>query len=109
MEAENVRIQRQLKYMQEMAEENEEAEAEYQRQQAAKAPFAGKGFTLGAPSPVPAPTPVTAPVRKVDPVTVDTNKPHGNIQVRLVDGSRLVVKMNSEHTVAHIKQEIMAR
>jgi len=115
METENARIQRQLKYMQEMADENDAAEEEYKRQQAAKGPFAGKGFTLGAPSPAsPTSKPSSsssssAPVRKVEPVIVDQTKPNGNIQVRLVDGSRLVIKLNTDHTVAHIKQEIMAR
>ena len=87
MEMENVRIERQLKYLAEMAKENEEVEAEYQREQAAKQPFSGRGFTLGAPSQtVDQVTPET-PVRKVDPVSVDPvsvdpNKPSGNIQVR---------------------------
>ena len=35
--------------------------------------------------------------------------PSGNIQVRLVDGTRMVVKLNTDHKVSHIKQEIMAR
>ena len=111
MEAENARIQRQLKYMQEMADENDEAEEEYKRQQAAKAPFSGKGFTLGAPSPAPTTSKPasSAQVRKVEPAKVDTSKPNGNIQVWLVDGSRLVIKLNTVHTVADIKQEIMAR
>ena len=82
MEMENVRMERQLKYLAEMAKENEEVEAEYQREQAAKQPFSGRGFTLGAPSQtVDQVTPET-PVRKVDPVSVDPNKPSGNIQVR---------------------------
>ena len=31
------------------------------------------------------------------------------IQVRLAGGGKTVVKLNTSHTVAHIKQEIMAR
>ena len=31
------------------------------------------------------------------------------VQVRLAEGGRMVIKLNTEHTVAHIKQEIMAR
>ena len=42
MELENARMKRQLKYLAEMAEENDEAEAEYQRQQSAKQPFSGR-------------------------------------------------------------------
>ena len=109
MELENVRMERQLRYLAEMAEENREVEAEYQRQQAAKQPFSGGGIRLGAPSPV---SPVTAPeppVRSVAPVSVDPDKPSGNIQVRLGDGSRVVVRLNCHHTVGHIKQQVMAR
>ena len=110
MELENVRMERQLKYLAEMAEENKEVEAEYQRQQAAKQPFSGGGFRLGSPTPSVAPVSGDEPpVRKVSPVSVDPGQPSGNIQVRLGDGSRLVVKLNSHHTVAHIKQEVMAR
>ena len=134
MEMENVRMERQLKYLAEMAKENEEVEAEYRREQAAKQPFSGRGFTLGAPSQTVDQVTQETLVRKVDPVSVDPNKPSGNIQVRrsvdimivdiiiiilimiilmmqvrLADGSRVVVKLNTDHTVSHIKQEIMAR
>ena len=46
MDLENARMRRQLKYMKEMVEENEEVEAEHQRQLAAKAPFSGTGYSL---------------------------------------------------------------
>jgi len=111
METENARIERQIKYMAEMVTENEEAEAEHQRQEAAKAPFSGKGFTLGDPSPSSSSS-TAPPVREIVnwvPVKVDPSKPSGNIQVRLVDGSRMVVKLNTDHKVSHIKQEIMAK
>ena len=111
METENARIERQIKYMAEMVTENEEAEAEHQRQEAAKAPFSGKGFTLG--DPIPSSSSSRAPpVREIVnwvPVKVDPSKPSGNIQVRLVDGTRMVVKLNTDHKVSHIKQEIMAK
>ena len=83
MELENVRMRRQLKYLEEMTVENEEVEAEHQKQLAAKQPFSGQGFTLGAPVSVSTPvkTPQT-PIRKVNPVSVDPNKPSGNIQVQ---------------------------
>ena len=105
MEAENLRAERQLKYMRDMLKENEEADEEYQKQQEAKAPFSGKGFTLGAPSS----SEVSAPVREVShahwtPVTIDSSKKTGNIQVRLVSGAKMVVKLNCDHTVTHIKQ-----
>ena len=41
MELENVRMERQLKYLAEMSEENKEVEAEYQRQQAGWRPLIG--------------------------------------------------------------------
>merc|ERR1712154_519803 len=50
-----------------------------------------------------------SPLRKIDPVSVDPNRPSGNIQVRLADGSKVVVKLNTHHMVGHIKQEMMAR
>lgn len=49
----------------------------------------------------------TAPAPK--PVNVDTSKPTGNVQVRLANGSRLVVKLNNFHTVAHIRQEVRSK
>ena len=150
MEAENARIERQVRrvldvvlsaamlcgqvrYMKEMARENEEAEAEYARKQeellAKHAPFSGPGHSLTAPSPAPAP-PTAVSHAHWSPVTVDPGKPSGNIQVgsvivvmmmmmmmmiimmvqvRLAEGGRMVIKLNTDHTVAHIKQEIMAR
>merc|ERR1711936_634268 len=75
MEMENVRMERQLKYLAEMAKENEEVEAEYQREQAAKLPFSGRGFTLGAPSESEAPVqPPVGPLKKVEAVSVDPAK-----------------------------------
>ena len=50
MDLENSRMERQLKFMKEMAVENEEAEEAWQREQDAKKPFSGSGRTLGAPS-----------------------------------------------------------
>ena len=111
MEAENLRAERQLKYMRDMLKENEEVEEEYQKQQQAKAPFSGQGFTLGAPSAEKTETSVAREVSHArwTPVTVDPDKASGNIQVRLVSGGKMVVKLNTDHTVAHIKQEMMAR
>ena len=50
MDLENSRMERQLKFMKEMALENEEAEQAWQREQDAKKPFSGSGQMLGAPS-----------------------------------------------------------
>ena len=110
MEAENLRAERQLKYMKEMMKENEEVEEEYKKQQEAKAPFSGKGFTLGAPSSESSePQKREVSLAHWTPVTIDPGKKTGNIQVRLVSGGKMVVKLNCDHTVAHIKQEMMAR
>ena len=113
MEADNARIQRQLRYMEEMARENEEAEEEYVKKQEAEkaktAPFSGRGFSLTAAAPEPTPAPRAVSHAHWSPVVVDSEKPSGNIQVRLAGGGKMVVKLNTTHTVAHIKQEIMAR
>merc|ERR1712002_201109 len=103
-------MQRQKKYMEEMAQENEDVEEEYRRQMAAKGPFQGKGQMLGAPSPAPAADPGhRRAVVQVPPVAVDASKPVGSVQVRMGDGTRMVVKLNHDQTVRHIKQEIRAR
>ena len=109
LELENSRMQRQKKYMVEMAQENVDYEAEYKRQMESKGPFAGVGHMLGAPSPAPpAATLPSRPMRQVKHVVVDTNMAVGNVQVRLGDGSRIVIKLNQHHTVGDVKQEIMA-
>ena len=107
LERENSRMQRQKKYMEEMVKENEDWEAEFQRQVTDKGPFSGTGHMLGAPTPATAPSP-RRPLRQVPHVEVDPSKPVGSVQVRLGDGSRIVVKLNHEHTVGDMKQEIMA-
>merc|ERR1711971_1239317 len=234
MDLENSRMERQLKFMKEMAVENEEAEEAWQKEQDAKKPFSGSGRTLGAPSfsssaavvggsiggsaPPPGvaaksaaataaaarlfgrppsesqgaapgrpdpgaasctgrivgannggggagamaksngtnttatrtnpqmeavrtygpgrvlgideaqrggPTAFGKPDSQVEPnsgipepgattpapkpVNVDQNRPTGNIQVRLGDGPRVVVRLNTFHTVAHIRQEVRSR
>merc|ERR1712123_79905 len=108
LELENTRMQRQKKYMEEMAQENIDYEAEYQRQAENRGPFAGTGHMLGAPSSAPAAAAPRKPVRKVKNVEVDSGKPVGSVQVRLGDGSRIVIKLNHHHTVGDVKQEIMA-
>ena len=110
LDAENLRMQRKLKYMKEEVEWLNEVEEEIKKKEEAKKPFSGKGFTVGAPStsqPASVSRTLTS-VRKVEPVTVDANKPSGNIQVRLSEGGRKVVRLNSDHTVGHIRQQIMA-
>merc|ERR1711892_1226373 len=108
LELENTGMQRQKKYMEEMAQENIDYEAEYQRQAENRGPFAGTGHMLGAPSSATAAAAPRKPVRKVKNVEVDSSKPVGSVQVRLGDGSRIVIKLNHHHTVGDVKQEIMA-
>lgn len=212
MDLENSRMERQLRFMKEMAAENEEAEEEWEREQEKKKPFHGTGNMLGAPSggagaggavggriggagaggepgsqavksaaataaaarlftgynprSQGAPSgeaqsgaagctgqvvgaakearanPHLAAVRSLGrgrvlgideaqwgggavvepqqqaaalppqgpkPVNVDQTKPLGNIQVRCADGSRMVVRLNTFHTVAHVRQEVRSR
>ena len=89
MEADNARIQRQLRYMEEMARENEQAEEEYEKKQAAEkaktAPFSGRGFSLTSAVPEPAPAPRAVSHAHWSPVVVDPEKPSGNIQVETTD------------------------
>jgi len=77
-------------------------------------PFQGAGNTLGSIAPqVTATAPTSA---SADPAAdenkakaqakVDDSKPTSNVQVRLADGSRLVVRLNHEHTVADLRNYI---
>ena len=91
MEADNARIQRQLRYMEEMAKENEEAEEEYiktQEAEAKTAPFSGRGFSLTSAAPEPAPAPRAVSHAHWSPVVVDPEKPSGNIQVTTTTTTR---------------------
>ncbi|ODQ51649.1 SEP-domain-containing protein [Saitoella complicata NRRL Y-17804] len=71
-------------------------------------PFEGSGNRLGSPAPVVAPTPARstqAPSRGSTPASnfqIDTSAPHGTVQIRLADGTRLVTKFNHTHTVGDI-------
>ncbi len=65
--------------------------------------FGGSGRTLASDS-EPAPA-STAPASTVE-WNVDESQPTTSIQIRLRDGSRLVAKFNTTHTVAHIRSFI---
>merc|ERR1719244_941909 len=92
------RMERQKKYMEEMINENREVQEEFERVEESKRPFSGRGNVLGAPVPAP-----------VAPVAVDPSQPVGNIQVRLGDGGRVVVRLNHSHTVGDLEQEVRAQ
>ncbi|TIB73707.1 hypothetical protein E3Q23_02907 [Wallemia mellicola] len=73
-------------------------------------PFEGSaGQRLGAPTasirtqPVPSATNTTS-----DKVEVDESKPTTRIQVRMSDGSRHVVKLNTDHTIEQLRQELQS-
>jgi len=75
--------------------------------------FQGHGYTLGSPAPVVvgACTDDDKPAneaRAKEVVKADSTKPTTSLQIRLADGSRLVAQFNHEHTVAQIRQYIVA-
>ncbi|KAJ1976555.1 protein phosphatase regulator [Dimargaris xerosporica] len=93
---------------------------DYVPEKPALKPFAGQGQRLGSnTTPPAASSPVVAaaggsgtsssaaPVSL--PFEVDSSQPTTSIQVRLADGSRLVVKMNHTHQIADLRQYILAQ
>ncbi|KAK3022364.1 hypothetical protein RJ639_045315 [Escallonia herrerae] len=83
-------------------------------QQKRKIPFQGMGRTLGSTSsnPVAEPT-VDAPARNTAPhaamgLIVDQALPSTSIQLRLADGTRMVSRFNSHHTIRDIRDFIDA-
>lgn len=78
--------------------------------------FAGEGHRLGgvAPEITPSTTPLTGGIssKKQDEeaaqreLELDENRPFTSIQIRLVDSSRLVLKINTDQPVARIRQFI---
>jgi len=89
-------------------------EEEFVREKVKAKPFQGSGNVLGSIAPAVAPPAADA---SLDPkqaeaaaqaaAKVDSSKPVANIQVRLADGSRLVVKLNHSHTVANLRTYII--
>jgi len=89
-------------------------EEEFVREKVASKPFQGSGNVLGSIAPAVAPPAADA---SLDPkqaeaaaqaaAKVDSSKPLASIQVRLADGSRLVVKLNHSHTVANLRTYII--
>ncbi|CAO3616088.1 unnamed protein product [Cunninghamella echinulata] len=75
-------------------------------------PFEGAGHRLGGSSaPSPASTSSGTPTNtssSLSPPDVDPNQPTTSLQIRLVDGSRLVAKFNHTHTVGDIRRYINA-
>jgi len=83
-------------------------------------PFAGHGNRLGSPAPGPSASqpvsgssdapPATVPSSSSGPTAfqVDLDRPTTSIQIRLADGTRLVCRMNLDHTVGDIRNFINA-
>ncbi|KAL3312380.1 NSFL1 cofactor p47 [Cichlidogyrus casuarinus] len=72
-------------------------------------PFSGAGQTLGRPTPnIISSMPESAVSVEPGP-EVDRNKPVTKIQVRLSDGSRILVELNHDHTVGDIRRSIMSQ
>ncbi|WOO80936.1 UBX domain-containing protein 3 [Vanrija pseudolonga] len=85
-------------------------------------PFSGGGNRLGSPVPAvagagssssstaAAPTPAAStPAATATPsITVDASKPATSVQLRLADGSRLVARVNLDHTVADLRAYVAA-
>jgi len=85
-------------------------------------PFAGQGHRLGSPAPAPGPStsqPISGsssvPSAATPPASsgptafqVDLDRPTTSIQVRLADGTRLVCRMNLDHTIGDIRNFINA-
>jgi len=76
-------------------------------------PFEGSGNVLGsiapqvvAPSSASTMDPAAAEAKAKSDAKLDESQPTTNIQVRLADGSRLIVKLNHEQTVGVLRQYI---
>lgn len=76
-------------------------------------PFSGKGHTLGSPTPAAVGAPGDDKQDKEaneneakEALNVDQSQPTTNIQIRLVDGTRLLGEFNHSHTVADIRSYI---
>jgi len=88
-------------------------EEEFVKPKVKAKPFQGSGNVLGSiapsvtpPTASPALDPAQAEKTAQEKTGFDGGKPVANIQVRLADGSRLIVKLNHEHTVADLRMYI---
>jgi len=86
---------------------------EFVKPKATVKPFQGSGNVLGsiapavsAPAATSAADPAAAEKEAQSKAGVNESNPVANIQVRLADGSRLVVKLNHSHTVADLRNYI---
>ncbi|BFZ04889.1 hypothetical protein BsWGS_07928 [Bradybaena similaris] len=71
--------------------------------------FSGTGHMLGSPAPNVTKSPEPpAGDNNFPSVAVDETKPVTNVQLRLADGGRLVLRLNHSHTIGDIRQHIVA-
>ncbi|CAH8451823.1 unnamed protein product [Dicrocoelium dendriticum] len=74
-------------------------------------PFSGKGNVLGHPVPrlvsELAPAQISEVISPLPDVQVDSSKPVTQLQIRLPDGGRLLVRLNHSHTISDIRQAIV--
>ncbi|CAM0909908.1 unnamed protein product [Alopecurus aequalis] len=72
------------------------------------APFQGGGRALAAPSEISAPSDIAASstattTTKTKTVTVDDSLPSTSLQIRFADGSRVVARFNTSHTISDVR------
>jgi UBX domain-containing protein 1 len=89
-------------------------EETYQSQPKKLKAFAGSGNRLGgmslsaSPSSIPGAFPSSSSVPPTPQIQLDSTQPVTSIQVRLGDGTRLVVKFNHTHTIGDLRQFVHA-
>lgn len=78
-------------------------------------PFQGAGHTIGSSTPVASAIDVSHLTGAADAspqhsrsLIVDEDKPASSLQLRLLDGTRMVVRFNNDHTVADVRSFIDA-
>ncbi|XP_059166530.1 NSFL1 cofactor p47-like isoform X2 [Physella acuta] len=69
--------------------------------------FSGAGHMLGSPTPTVIRSTPQAGDRLPPTVEIDADKPVTNIQLRLADGQRMVVKLNHSNTISDIRHHII--
>ncbi|XP_005097991.1 NSFL1 cofactor p47 [Aplysia californica] len=70
--------------------------------------FTGAGHMLGSPAPNVINAEAASGGGQAAAVKVDEGKPTTNVQLRLADGKRLVLKLNHSHKVSDIRQHIIS-
>lgn len=101
---------------QEVDVEIKQHEEKYVKPKPKYKPFSGQGQRLGSPtpgisSPAPAPAAALAPTQAAsEPAkpNVDESQPTVTLQIRLGDGTRLVSRFNTTHTIGDVYQFVSA-